>query len=820
MNRTKANQTIQLNGTWTMSCEELKCQIPATVPGSVYLDLLQSDIIPDPFYGDNEYLVREYMNYDYTYERTFYIDHELLRENKNFLVFQGIDTLGEIYLNEQLIATTDNMHRTYRFPVDKELKPGENKIKVVLKSCLQYIKEKESACPYKLQQASDAVSGYIHLRKGSSMFGWDWGPQLPDAGIWRDVFIESISAGRIQDILIQQKHLLDMVVLDIDIEIENQIEKEQLKLDLQLIDPNGNFTFNYKQIDLDELLEFNISNPKLWYPIGYGPQHLYTLVVTLTYNDILIEQKQLRFGLKEIVLDQTKDKWGESFTFIVNGIPFFGKGSNYIPEDNLLSRNTKEKTRDLLQSAIDANHNMIRVWGGGIYPEDYFFDLCDEMGILIWQDLMFACSVYNMEDQALVDTMKEEIIDNLIRMRHHPSIALICGNNENEMAIESWHVPSLKKSKEFYIQQYIELIPPLVEKYFPGVAYWRSSPASKTLFKDTNSDGTGDMHYWGVWHNNEPITWYRLYFPRFMSEFGLQSFPELRTVSTFAKEEEFNIFSYVLEQHQKNKTANSKILNYVGKMFRYPKDFDSLLYVSQLIQAEGIRYGVEHWRRNYGRVMGILYWQLNDCWPVASWSSIDYYHRWKALHYHSKKFYQPVLISFEETGKEAKVFITNDTLQPKNGIVNLYWMDFDGKILWEYHKEVSIKAQSSEQIETVRLTESKKQMSELVLVSEFVQGDEVISSNMVSFLPDKYLNLRTPNYKIEIQTIDDLTAIDLTSDTFTKYVELKLEEEDNHFSDNYFHLLPNQPKRILVKTNLNLIEHPEQIQIRSLKDTY
>ncbi len=814
------NKKTSLNGEWILSCIELDCQVKGNVPGSVYDDLMQASVIPDPFDQDNEYMVREYMNHDYAYEREFQFDYELISRRKNFLVFEGIDTLGEVYLNGILIANTDNMHRTYRFPIDDVLQSGKNKIKVVLKSPLQYIKEKEEACPYTLYQASDSVKGYIHLRKGSSMFGWDWGPQLPDAGIWRDVYIESITSGHIEDVLISQRHLLDEVVVNINIDLSTFVSKEELSIDVQLAEPQGFLVCNHKNLDIDDFLELNVKNPKKWYPVGYGEQNFYLLTITLKHGEETVEEKQIRFGLKEILLEQVEDQYGESFTFVVNGIPFFGKGANYIPEDNLLSRTNKEKTRALLEAALQANHNMIRVWGGGIYPNDYFFDLCDEMGILIWQDLMFACSIYNMEDTELVETMKQEIVDNLKRIRNHPSIALICGNNENEMAIEYWNVPSLDKSKKFYKQQYTEIIPELVNKHFPDVAYWRSSPASKELFKDSNADGYGDMHYWGVWHNNEPITWYRKYFPRFMSEFGLQSFPELKTIQSFAREEDYNIFSYILEQHQKNKTANSKILNYVGKMFKYPKDFESLLLVSQLIQAEGIRYGVEHWRRNYGRCMGILYWQLNDCWPVASWSSIDYFHRWKALHYHSKKFYNPLLVSIEEIKNTAKIHLTNDLLEYVSGTLEYQLMDFSGNVILENQMYLTIKPQSAKFIKELKFHHKKREYRNLVLHASFSVNDEVVTENTVSFVPDKYLELKRPNIEMHVENCDEFCIISLKSDTYAKYVEVKIEGEDNIFSDNYFNLLPNRTKIIKVNSTTNLLEHQDLIKVRTLTDTY
>ncbi|PKL01388.1 MAG: glycoside hydrolase family 2 [Tenericutes bacterium HGW-Tenericutes-1] len=812
---------ISLAGKWLLTSNFKNVQCEGNVPGSVYQDLLNHQLIPDPFDQDNEYVVRDVMKFDFRYARSFVVP-SLKDFHKFVLVCEGIDTLSDIYINNVLIANTDNMHRTWRFDLSKLLHEGTNSIEVFLKSPLEYISKKSEACQYPLYQARDAVKGYTHLRKGSSMFGWDWGPQLPDAGIWRDIYIELIEKARIDDILIKQHHHLnDSVELECDITSQIFYKDEPINLECEIIDSNGKIIYQHISTLKDKLhLNHTIFDAKKWYPIGYGKQPLYTLKISLVSHDLLLDEKQVRIGLRTATVLRENDQYGQSFTFVINGIKVFGKGADYIPEDNLLGRTNEELTRKLLQAAIQANHNMVRVWGGGIYPSDYFFNICDELGLLVWQDMMFACSVYDMTDLDWVETMKLEIKDNLIRMRHHPSIALICGNNENETAIEFWHVPSVEVSKEFYIEQYNEIIPEIVAEYFPQIDYWPSSPSSGTTFKDSNSDNYGDMHYWGVWHNNEPISYYRHYYPRFMSEFGIQSFPSIKTVKTFAREEDLNIFSYIMEQHQKNNTANDKILNYVGKMFRYPKDFESLLYVSQLIQAEGVRYGVEHWRRNYGRCMGALYWQLNDCWPVASWSSIDYYHRWKALHYHSKKFYQPILISIQENKNEADIYLTNDTLKDISGTITYKLMNFEGHVTLTESINVSIKAQSAEKYAHIETNLDHHALMDTVLYCNFVVAGEIVTENQVSFVPDKHLLFKKPTIEFKVEMINEEFIITLKSDRYAKYVELSFDESDEIFSDNYFFLIPNQPKKIQLSTQKSEEEVQSSLKIRSLFDTY
>lgn len=815
------NKKHYLHGTWELSSSYLTANCYGTVPGSVYTDLLRNKLIPDPFDQDNEYATREIMNYDFTYTKTFQVSRETLAMH-NDLVCEGIDTLGEMTLNGVHLASTNNMHRTWRFSLDGMIKQGENTLSITLKSPLEYIKKKHSELQYPLYQARESIKGYIHLRKGSSMFGWDWGPQLPDAGIWRDIYLHSYELGYLNTFQISQDHSLKNAV-SITVDCANLIDEitNSLTFKMSVIDPKGKLLDSFSQNALkNNIFSFEIKNPKKWYPVGHGDQPLYTLEFELWDDSKRIDFKSNKIGLREVTVKQETDEFGESFTVVCNGKEIFAKGANYIPEDNLLGRTSPEKTRFLLDSCVLANHNMIRVWGGGIYPPNYFYEQCDELGLLVWQDLMFACSVYDMNDACLVETMKQEIIDNLERIRHHACIALICGNNENETAIENWNVPSKEISKQFYELQYIEIIGSLMREYCPDIFYWRSSPSSKDLFHNTNADGIGDMHYWGVWHNNEPITNYRLYYPRFMSEFGLQSFPGLKTVSTYARVEDLNIFSYVMEVHQKNSTANVKILNYIGKMFRYPKDFDSLLFVSQIIQAEGIRYGAEHWRRFHGRCMGILYWQLNDCWPVASWSSIDYYHRWKALHYHSKKFYAPILLSIEESQTDAVIHLSNDSDNVVKGELCWQLMDFDGIVKQAGKSKIEVSSRESKALKSLSLNLTQKEARKSVLYASLTHDDQLIAENQVSFSPDKHLELLEPEIGFDLFESEGNFVMILSSKKYAKYVEVSVNGEDIIFSDNYFFLIPKQKKVIMFKSKHPLDEIANHIMVRSLFDTY
>jgi beta-mannosidase len=800
-----------LNGNWILYIPHLDMEIPGTVPGSVYNDLLNEQVIPNPFYRMNEYEVREWMRHDYVYKRTFIkqkSDHDI------YLVCEGIDTLSEIYINQHHIGSTNNMHRCYRFLVNSFLNDGENTIEIRLLSPITFIEKKEEACPYNFYQAGDAMRGFIHLRKGHSMFGWDWGPQLPDAGLWRDIYLHESSNGYIDYIQLKQVHKTNQVTLNYKIHIK---DTDQPKAHVKIMNPDGQVIHQSNQLEN----EFIINKPKLWWPIGLGNQDLYQIEVELIGNHSN-DQKIEKFGLKTSQIKIENDQYGSSFTYVHNGVEMFLKGANYIIEDNIIGRTSIEKTRLLLEHAVQANHNAIRIWGGGLYPSNDFYAMCDELGLIVWQDFMFACAFYNLEDNQWLETVEQEIKDNVKRLSNHPSLSILCGNNENETAIVDWNVPSLEVSKKMYLELYENLIPKWLGELDNKIPYWPSSPSSGGGFDRPNFDGKGDMHYWGVWHGNEPIEYYRKVFPRFMSEFGIQSFPDIDTVKTFAEPQDFHIYSRVMKSHQKNKTANKKIIAYMRKMFKYPKKFEDILYVSQLIQAEGVRYGVEHFRRNYGRCMGSIYWQLNDCWPVASWSSIDYEGRWKALHYHSKKFYQPILLSIEENKRKmtVSIVITNDLLGGFEGHIVWEVIQIDGKLIESGKKQVSINPQEASLIYKKELNQYRNLKNQVVFYAKLVdKSNQLITDNMVTFVQDKDLTLVKDYTNIEVHQNNDQVEITLVSPTLKRFVQLKY--KDMIFSDNFFHLLPNKAKVVtMISSDEKISDIYNDIIVKSLIDTY
>lgn len=811
-----------LNGPWKMSESKKQKWLDVKVPGSVMNDLLTNDKIQDPFYRDNEDQAIAIASKDYVYARSFEVTEEIVTQDKVVLLFEGLDTIAEVLVNGIAITKTNNMHRMYEVDVKEQLKVGTNELTVILFSPLNYINEKQEQLP--LWGVGDAVEGYPHIRKGHSMFGWDWGPKIPDLGIWRDVSLLAWSVGRVDDVYIRQTHAEHIVTLDINVKLEIW-QQQQTNVVIILTDPKGNKeTKNVPSELLEETVSFEVVHPELWWPNGYGEQPLYKVEVVLEGDNRVLDQKDYSIGLRTIKVKHEPDQWGRSFEFEVNGISLFAMGANYIPEDNLLARNSKERTERLVKDCVEANFNMIRVWGGGHYPDNNFFNICDQYGIIVWQDFMFACSEYALTDE-FKETVVQEVIDNVKRIRHHASLGIWCGNNEVEEAWVYWGTPADPMRKGDYIKLFEFIIPEILKELDPQTFYWSSSPSSGGSFVEPRDPNVGDMHYWEVWHSLKPFTEYREYFFRFCSEFGFQSFPSLKTIEAFTLPKDRNIFTHVMEKHQKNGTANGKILFYLAENFLYPKDFDSLLYASQLLQAEAIKYGVEHWRRNRGRCMGSLYWQLNDCWPVASWSSIDYYGRWKALHYFSKKFYSPVLLSVEETGTNADIYVTNDSRTDVDCRVEWKLRTNTSEVLQEGNVTAIIAQLSAQKVEGVEfgnlVTEDK--MRNTYLECQLFIGGEWMSSTTILFTKPKHFEFEDPKLSVEVEETTDAFEIKVQSENFAKYIELDLASADCKFSDNYFDLSAGDIRRITVnKESLSVTMDVEafrqQFKIRSIFD--
>ena len=675
---------LSLNGPWTLDIPgSAFTAVPAEVPGSVYHDLLAAGRIPDPFYRDNETEALKLMEYDFHYSRAFQADGELLDCGAVLLRCEGLDTLAAVYINGAEAGRADNMHRTWEFDVKDLLREGENNIAVHFASPTRFIRESYAADP--ADGTADAMEGFPSLRKAHCMFGWDWGPRLPDAGIWRDISLIGVDTARIRDVLVKQFHEDGRAALEIDTHII-RLTDAPAEVRVSVTAPDGTVLTG-----AGETCQIEVPDPWLWWPAGYGGQPLYRVEAELVSGGTRLDGWSRRIGLRTMTVSRVKSEHGESFSHCVNGVDVFAMGMDYIPEDNLLPRVTPERTRRLLEDARAANVNTIRVWGGGYYPDDYFYDICDELGLLVWQDFMFACAVYNLTD-AFEETITAEFVDNIRRLRSHPSLALWCGNNEMEQFAGSGLWIRAMRQKSDYIKMFQYIIPKVLKAEDPQAFYWPSSPSSGGDFDEPGDPSRGDVHDWDVWHGLKPFTDYRNYLFSYVSEFGFQSFPCMETIESFTLPEDRNVFSYIMEKHQRNAAANGRIVTYLSQNYLYPATLDKLVYASQLLQAQAMQYGVEHWRRNRGRCMGAVIWQLNDCWPVASWAGIDYFGRWKALQYYAKRFFAPVLVSCHEEGlvNQEDISVNTEHIDPRKtarlNVSNETMEAFAGRIDWSLRR--------------------------------------------------------------------------------------------------------------------------------------
>ncbi len=790
-------EQVLLNGTWEMQEVGQNTWIPAQIPGSVYSVLLAAGQMEDPFYRANEESALARMEKDYLFRRTFTLSPAQLEHQAVLLRCEGLDTLADLFINGHKIAHTDNMHRTWEFEIRSLLRSGDNEISILFSSPTKFIREENSKIP--VDGSHESSVGFPHLRKAHCVFGWDWGPRLPDAGIWRDISLLFIDSFRLESVRISQAHEENAVTLCFHPEYQRFGTEEQPKFRYTLTAPDG-------QVFSSSGEPLRIENPALWWPNGYGAQPLYAVRAELLDDAGSVQSIwECRIGLRTMSMSRDKDDWGEEFALTVNGKKLFSMGGDYIPEDSILSPTSRERTYALLADCAAAKHNSIRVWGGGHYPADWFYDACDELGLVVWQDFMFACAMYELTP-AFAENIRCEVQDNVRRLRHHASLGLWCGNNEMEWQVDDKVWEYTPKQKADYIRMYEYLIPTALREVDPDTFYWPASPSSGGGFDDPNDFNRGDVHYWEVWHGNLPFTAYRQFFFRYASEFGFQSFPCEQTIDSFTLPEDRNIFSYVMEKHQRNNAANGKIMNYLAQTFLYPSDFSTMIYASQLLQMEAVRYGVEHWRRHRGRCMGAIYWQVNDCWPVASWSSIDYFGRWKALHYASKRFFAPILLSCCEEGlltqdpnvnaepyevkKSIRLNISNETLQNQTLIVRWALRDAKSQIKKQGEQTLTVPPLSAQWLE-------EQTFAEADLYGDYVsfalyQGDRWISDGSVLFCPPKHFHFADPHLRLEVSG----NLITVTADAYARSVEICCADGEPLFSDNYFDLNAGQSRTI------------------------
>ena len=818
-----------LNGGWRLQKAGEEASIPATVPGMVYGDLLKAKQIPDPYYRDNELSVQWIGETDWIYSRTFTATKKLLERERVLLCCDGLDTLATIRINGKKVAGTDNMFRTWEFDVKKFLQAGENSIEIRFSGATSHVKKRMRQRVLPQWGGSMEQKGGNWIRKEPCNFGWDWGPALVSCGIWRDIYLVAFDSARLADVHIIQEHAKKNVALRVGVEVE-KVGEGKLRARVAV-------TFKGKRVAGAEVplrgsaakALLTIEDPQLWWPNGMGGQPLYDVgMELLDANGAVLDTQTKRVGLRTLNLDRHADPWGESFQFAVNGVPFFAKGANWIPADAVLSQLTRADYERLIGDSAAANMNMLRVWGGGIYEEDIFYELCDEKGICIWQDFIFSCATYPTFDDDFMTSVRAEAEDNVRRLRHHSCIALWCGNNELEQGLVSddWNARAM--SWEDYGKLFDQLLPEVVGRLDPERDYWPCSPHSPRGERSNfNNPTCGDAHLWSVWHGLEPFEWYRTCEHRFNSEFGFQSFPEPKTVRGYTLPGERNVTSYVMEHHQRSGIGNTTIMRYMLDWFRLPTDFDMTLWLSQVLQGMAMKYAVEHWRRSMPRGMGTLYWQLNDCWPVASWASIDYHGRWKALHYMARQFFAPLLVSGLEDAEKGtvEIHVTSDLMEAVSGEVRWQLTTVAGKRLARGAKAVKAVPRSSRKVQTLKLGEYVKEQGnrELMLWLELAVDGRLVSTNFVSFARPKHLELREPDIGAVVKTIGEQGfRVTLKAKNPALWCWVDLQGGEFRCSDNFFHLRPGRSITVEVTTSkkMTAAQFKKNLGVHSLIDTY
>jgi beta-mannosidase len=806
---------LNLNGNWQVVQAGKIDWIPASVPGCVHTDLLTAGKIPDPFYRDNEKVVQWVGESDWVYQRTFQVPAVVLQNNRVLLRCEGLDTLATIKINGQTIGRADNMFRLWEFDAKPALRAGPNTIEITFESPSTYMKQRDT------DQAPDKwVKGRAWVRKEPCSYGWDWGPVLPSCGIWKNISLETFNVGRLADILVRQqldgKH---KATLEVMVTVESTgLSSNAFQAVLTVLKDGKQITGKTVTVaSLTAQGQLEIKHPRLWWPAGMGEQPLYEVhVELLDTHGMTIDTGSRRIGLRDLkaVLPQ-----GESpLHFEINGIPFFSKGANWIPCDSFTSRVTPEILRRYVADAAAVNINTLRFWGGGYYEDDALFDACDEMGICVWLDFKFACAAYPAFDTAFMDNVRLEARDNLQRLRHHPCIAVWCGNNEISLLNKDKEWRDNTMSAADYDKLFKDLLAEQVQQFAPDANYVSGSPEC------------GDTHYWDVWHGTKTFEAYRT-LTGFMSEFGYESFPELKTVLSFTNEaDRTSVVTPVMKWHQRSGLGdiegNQEMVNMIHHYFNPPRNFEMTLWLSQILQGLGIKTGAEYWRQTMPKSMGCVFWQYNDIWPGMSWSSVDYFGRWKALHYLARKFYSPLLVSGLENPKAGTldIFVTNDLLDSHHGKLTWTVTDLAGKTLAQDSRHVSIPSLKSEKITTINLQDQIQKLGAngfFTWLKLEVHG-RTISENLVLFALPKEYRLADPRLTAAVDETADGFAVTVKSEMPALWVWLGLEQADAKYADNFIHLRPLEPQTLLVqpKQPLSKDDFIKQLQVRSLFDTY
>ncbi|MDL2282078.1 glycoside hydrolase family 2 protein [Parabacteroides sp. OttesenSCG-928-G06] len=820
---------------------------PATVPGVVQLDLMNNKIIEDPFFRLNERGIQWVDKEDWVYQTTLDVAPELFAKDNIELDFKGLDTYADVYLNDSLILKADNMFREWRVNVKELLKQTDNTLRVYFHSPIKVDMPKFDALPYPLEAGNDQSENggvfnkkvSVFARKAGYHYGWDWGPRIVTSGIWRPVYLVGWDKARIDNIHYVQESVTSRRA-NIKAKLEIIADREgAADVEIKVEGVSKRWLKNVEMVQGKNLIEVDmvIPSPKLWWSNGLGEAHLYPFTATLSSDSEVLDKKEDNVGIRSLKVVYEKDAEGHTFHFELNGVKVFAKGANYIPQDNFLPRLTDADYERTILDAVNANMNMLRIWGGGIYENKIFYDLCDKYGIMVWQDFMFACSTYPMTPE-LLENIRQEAIDNVVRLRNHPSIAIWCGNNENHTAWFNWgwmrkyqRLGVLEEMRKDYKDLFHGVLDEVVTEYDPTAFYWPSSPYSGDPDAKAESgkalwNPDGDGHYWGVWHGRDSIANYNVIRCRFFSEYGFQSFPEYQSVLKYAPEErDHDIYSDVMMAHQRGGShANGLIEWYLLNEYRKPKDFPNLLYMGQILQGDAIKTAIEAHRRDMPYCMGTLFWQHNDCWPVASWSSRDYYGRWKAQHYFSRKAFEDILVSPIREKEELNIYIVSDRLKATKGQLHISVMDLQGNIVYEKKANVTQPANSSKlQLKIPLLTAlGGKQANEVVVHAAFTENGKEGRTYTNNYFLSRFKEIEFPKAKISTHSVAAGDGFDVTvaSDVFARGLFLSIEGIDNFFSDNYFDLLPGKPVTIHVRTSLDKAAFDRQLKTETIADAY
>ncbi|HTN69426.1 MAG TPA: glycoside hydrolase family 2 protein [Dysgonamonadaceae bacterium] len=833
----KPSKTLQLNEDWQFSQSNKDEWHEATIPGSVQQDLIRLNILPDPYFGTNEEKVQWVEDENWDFKKSFQLTAKDLQHDDALLTFEGLDTYADVYLNGSKLFHADNMFLKYEKSVKNLLREGENNLYIRFYSPIDYLMPARLTNGFEYPAANDHRNEKVsvYARKAPYHFGWDWGMRLVQMGIWRPVSITFYNKSRIEDFFVEQKIVSEELV-----EITNNVEVFSLSDNPTKAQIRINYSIGNEKPQTHEttvsltkgsnkvLLDMEIPNPKLWMPNSWGEQHLYDFTAQVVVDNEIIAQKSHRIGLRNIRVVHEDDTKGRSFYFEVNGKPMFAKGANYIPGEIMNTLQDDDYYERLYENVTAANMNMIRVWGGGFYENKKFYELADEKGVLVWQDFMFGCTPYP-HDEAFLSNVAREAEYNVKLLRNHPSIAIWCGNNEVEESIKYWGFDKIyskeimKGFREGYDKTFRELLPDIVMRLDPQTFYLHGSPDTANWGRK-ESLNYGDAHYWGVWHGREPFEVLDENVPRFMSEFGFQSFPEMKTIRTFAEPKDFSIDSEVMKTHQKSGIGNEAIKQYMDMYYNTPSNFEDFVYVGLVMQGEGMKYGLEAHRRNRPFCMGTLYWQLNDSWPVVSWSGIDYYNNWKALHFKARDVFAPIAINVHKNNDTLDFHILSDELTDRNNLkLTISLINFTGKKEKNIQTQVMAKANASEKIHSLSISDFAslaQQENCVVHVSLTDQKNKVITETNYYFNWPNKLNLPKTQIEESLTYADGEYTIILSSKNLAKDVFVEIPILGAKFSDNFFDLLPGKKKVITILSPELKKSDKTNITVKHLRQTY